>query len=192
MSFLGSDSWGKSLVRELLTHCCPPYGHNCSFHTDIFSPSTSTWVHLSLTICSCDTNIMASLHASLNGAGEGNGGGKCASWHQWHKPRQWWLMAQTGRKKGGHWWLIARCHQCSEAVLSAHGNRINMGFLFLHSCISCFLYGHERMSIAKKPRSQDRNCSIFASVHLQLALLGILQGVRGLLKKWQGGVSGCP
>lgn len=95
-------------------------------------------------------------------------------------------------RKGGHWWLIARCHQCSKADLSAHGNRINTGFLFLHSCISCFLiYGHERMSIAKKPRSQDRNCSIFVPVHLQLALLGILQGVRGLLKKWQGGVSGC-
>lgn len=108
LSFLERDSWGQSLTPHYphppTPTPPPPHSHSCSFLTDIVNLSTSSWGQHGFTICLCDTNIMASLHAfPLKGAGEGSRDGKCASWHQWCKPRQWWTMAQTGRKKGGCW-----------------------------------------------------------------------------------------
>ena len=114
-----------------------PHSLNCSFHTGIINPATSIWVRHSLTICSCDTNIMATLQASLAGAGEGSADGKGASWHKWHKPRRWWMWPRTGRRKGGCPQLIV-CHPCCEF---ARGSRINVLLLFLHFFL---IHGHER------------------------------------------------
>ena len=126
LSFLESDSWGKSLLCELLTPCYLPTAIIALFTlmlpnltTAPRSSTASPSVHVTTTLWPPSTPPYMELKKAPEMTSVPAGTSDMNLDSEESRPR-------TGRRQGGCWWLIVCCHQCCKADLSPHRSRVNM------------------------------------------------------------------